>query len=108
MKTEQKQDRQAEPGFTPGPWTVTWHCPLEKGGTYKANYKIGYCSGPREAKANARLISAAPDLLYALQGAVSHLENLAGELNDEEQILNAQAEIRIARAALAKAEGRSL
>lgn len=57
-----------------------------------------------EATANARLIAAAPDLLEALKGQLSDIEdyqrvnNLGGE-NNHWQV--------IARAAITKAEGRS-
>jgi len=96
--------------FTPGPWAVIepvaldYRAPLIYGADKVSLVAIAEGGGPRraitapEARANAFLIAAAPDLYAALQAIASYAEA---------QPPNAFAQIdRLARAALAKAEGR--
>ncbi len=113
---------------TPGPWichlgdeSATCDCPyvLAEYGGMGSITDIRFCKkmkgpwgddhGPsvEVAKANARLISAAPDLLYALRLFVDEYTELvnsgdAGFWNPEEE-----HKVIAARAAIAKAEGRS-
>ena len=94
----------SEARHTPGPWTAfykakynEWHVAVPSGSGWNLALFSDGLEGPDEDReANARLIAAAPDLLYALQlicdaGAerigISHMDR--------------------ARAAVAKAEGRS-
>lgn len=101
---------------TPGPWrveegtTLIWgDCNPDDTTTYGMGYPIAECRmtpsaswarGPKkyeEAEANTRLIAAAPDLLRAAELIVDWL--------DEEE--GAHRLCDVARAAIAKAEGRS-
>lgn len=101
---------------TPGPWAI------ESGGMnrYVVEYKtgnvvsvLGYPSQRSipEEKANARLIAAAPELLEALRQCVPGLEFALKRIRWEwpETWADAQENIalEIARAAIAKAEGRT-
>lgn len=107
-----------KPQPTPGPWTVTgatcvWSrgkgfiamaCdPEMKPGCTSSDFKPANSGTDRldEAAANAQLIAAAPDLLAALKDCVLVMEN---DLNGLAVI---QPELRIAKAAIAKAEGRT-
>jgi hypothetical protein len=59
-----------------------------------------------EAKANARLIAAAPELLAALKECLDYIEvTMEGE--DLKQFPTERSAIKQARAAIAKAEGKS-
>ena len=75
--------------YTKGPWTCSPDASI-----FSNMQKIAECSGPgiedKSSLANARLISAAPDLLEALQGVY---ESLGGECFDWSAV----------RAAIAKA-----
>jgi hypothetical protein len=55
-----------------------------------------------EAEANARLIAAAPELLAALRRTIGELEYAAEKLPHS----NAREALSMARAAIAKAEGK--
>ena len=79
---------------TPGPW---WHSGLEVGTVPMMMVKVANVSGANyeEAKANARLIAAAPDLLEALNALVA----AHGSILD----LRESDELKLARAAIAKA-----
>lgn len=86
------------PTYTPGPWqacdrvvvvTVEGH----GYGTHIADCAVGGANGKMQI-ANARLIAAAPDMLAALKAVVSVADR-------------ATVEFDMARAAIAKAEGRS-
>ncbi len=90
---------------TPGPWHVT---PLELGDGFSVyhNGPILYVKnnthGAENAKANAYLIAAAPDMLNALKGIIEYLETgrVDGVFRDDKQMAQA------CRAAIA-AEGLS-
>ncbi len=86
--------------YTPGPWHL-------RGDTVLVSPKlqIAQCDrgnkNPNTSQANARLIAAAPELLAALQAAVSSLEwaaNLIGDIPQRseymETISDAQSAIR--------------
>ena len=91
-------------GHTPGPWAVTTAKPrkvtaggvlictavLRNSATTSQN-KHG--KGEDEAKANARLIAAAPELLVPLQFAVNHLntDTFIGDAIDEFHTMAAAA-----------------
>lgn len=85
--------------YTPGPWTAVRWTDNESdtyGWSFAAGgYSLPLCEvetdNPDECDANARLVSAAPELLEALQGFVEH-----GTCFDRE-------DMRKARAAIAKA-----
>lgn len=69
---------------TPGPWRVAengfFAMAVETSSGINITHEAGYgtrISGP-EKEANARLISAAPELLQALKESVPHLEYMAG------------------------------
>jgi hypothetical protein len=98
---------------TPGPWqaelprrndahmcriTTAWeqnNCYLQLGQTWDPEHPVSYVGLSRmECIANARLMAAAPDLLAALKAIDALPSELAGEA------------WAIARAAIAKAEGR--
>jgi hypothetical protein len=100
---------------TPGPWTVecdeqgkdysVWHDPRVHGDMKRGAVVI--CAdmrGGKEAKANARLIAAAPDLLAEVEATLSWLEtlpHLSGVTEDERQGF-----ILLLRAVIAKATGK--
>lgn len=100
---------------TTGPWTIEVRetDSLEDGeATILANDAIiasiagalGYTPSESrcyESEANAHLIAAAPDLLAALHAIVAKFES------DPDDLETMDAGIKIARAAIAKAEGRS-
>ena len=71
----------------------------------------GYTITPKEVRANARLIAAAPDLYAALQGALKALDAIGDEMTVGERYTNSGQylldALQPARAALAKAEGES-
>ena len=98
--------------FTPGPWHVS-----ELDGRTVGPVRVLRADGdvPQlqavarvmdrtgEWQANARLIAAAPELLQALRDLVDDYEAILGDGLTAE---TAPAELRTARAAIAKAEGR--
>lgn len=100
----------AESKFTPGPWEVTenkWcghhNCPhghitlmvVDAKGLPLHTWEADY--GLEEARANARLIASAPDLLHALK-------RLLHETSDGQAPCH-QGVVDEARAAIAKAKG---
>jgi hypothetical protein len=100
---------------TPGPWHIKRNpvrlAVRDKNGDYIAEDIRGE---KEEREANAALIAAAPDLLYAIQAFVDYFEqagigsNLTGA--DEEDGVNGfdgdtVFNVRQAKAAIAKAEG---
>lgn len=98
---------------TPGPWVSTYdefddemHIStqdrVDSHTIAIASVGVGYC-GPIESEqqANASLIAAAPDLLVALQRCLNFIEGTEAEFGEEFECGN------LARAAIAKAEGRS-
>jgi hypothetical protein len=60
-----------------------------------------------EAHANAALMAAAPDLLDEVRGLMRYLENVAPLLDGDAPESGVRSMIERARAAIAKAEGRS-
>lgn len=106
----------SEAKHTPGPWGVRkWHNPMRiTGNVHKVTDSEGYpCAfvpawdaplegqidGTEEAKANARLIAAAPYLLEALERCLNFIENTEGEMGETLSCGE------YARAAIAKAKG---
>ena len=61
----------------------------------------------QEAEANARLISAAPDLLEALERMLETAERLKEQVDYHEGFSGEYQSFKMARAALAKAKGQS-
>ena len=112
--------------YTPGPWLTDDMMPGDK-------YRYVYAAkGPivcrvntfAAGEANARLISAAPELLAALKDVVchaasevshcagrkcreSHCADCMGEESAERYIAEVAISVEAARAAIAKAEGRA-
>lgn len=92
---------------TPGPWDFTWQ--IQPNGCPTVGHKgLMVCMVAHSAKqedqretafANAALISAAPDLLEALQAMVAEYGQLGA------QDLDYSDEVLAARAAIAKATG---
>ncbi len=106
------ESQSEQPAHTPGPWQV-WKqdaCKVQAAtGMVIVDFGIE-CHrlkrGVNEAKANARLIAAAPELLDALRGCVVKYE----DFRDSQPVDMRRPEpdfIKIARHALAKAEGKS-
>jgi hypothetical protein len=105
------------PSHTPGPWTVGDDSPNDYEGPMidtrdrvVAVITIDHENeSTPEERANAQLISAAPDLLAALQAAVEYLEAYRpkGKIRDIFTQLNAHENgaLKPARAAIAKATG---
>ncbi|RVG08574.1 hypothetical protein CN234_17490 [Sinorhizobium meliloti] len=109
-------------GHTPGPWTTRqqfanrWLIEKDQGSNDAGEKLTPLClaavhttilevgCGERDTEANARLIAAAPDLLYALKAILSNKETVgAGAFIF--QCTN--AEVKAACDAIFKAEGRS-
>lgn len=100
---------------TAGPWTVCEHS-WSRTGIYSAKHPIAaldiYDDATEETQgeweavmaANARLISAAPDLLRELEHLVRLLEPA---ISDGRVSVPGLATLNAARAAIAKAEGKS-
>lgn len=92
------------PKHTPAPWGI--EVPeygaviTHNGGSIGAAYPEDMSGRPHDAVANARLISAAPDLLAALQEAIELIDQ-------DENWLTPAGNVIVARwrAAIAKAEG---
>ncbi len=94
----------SETKWTPAPWSsdrhdVHSHADIEDGGDIICEAPLGWNESMRRWKANARLISAAPDLLEALEEALRWI----GKLNDWEGA--GDPEIEKWRAARDKAKG---
>lgn len=106
----------SESKHTPGPWTIeAVYIGRERVnfGEYRFPHQAApNCAGhsrqyPREqAEANARLISAAPDLLRALIVALPYIAALSPTQDDPEQS-EARAVHKLMTTAIAKAEGRA-
>jgi hypothetical protein len=91
---------------TPGPWTLDKKSAISYGWRdgKPIRYEIAECKGfPASAEANARLISAAPELLEALRGLVGQAD-AQFKVGDRHATFNKQT-IDTARAAIAKATG---
>lgn len=87
---------------TPGPW---WANGIEVGAGPLMQVKVAKAGGAtyEEAKANAKLLAAAPDLLKALEPFVRYSSS-----NEVIRIEVRTADIKTARAAIAKATGGEL
>lgn len=109
---------------TPGPWRASWgrYLPIlaiinGKDAQIGRAESFGQISDA-ECEANASLIAAAPDLLAALKAATEHMDRAGADgyampecpwchSQREDNEHNADCEVLIARAAIAKAEGKS-
>jgi len=103
------------PTHTPGEWSS---CPgqakqryrIETKGTGNDCEPIAECKGP-DREANARLLSAAPDLLCALQTLVARIEFYSAIPEDQRPYIEqweyteGSSDMNEARAAIAKAKG---
>ena len=86
-----------QPQHTPGPWRICTRSPNYVERDIPSVATIAVCYDPSRAHADARLIAAAPDLVYALRALTPRLAT------------NGHVDwhlVESARAALAKAEGR--
>lgn len=88
----------SESKHTPGPWSYT---KCRCGHPYCTQFEISTQRSAGFEEADARLIAAAPDMYEALQQCLQHIE--VDETTHGRQF----AAGNVARAALAKAEGRS-
>jgi hypothetical protein len=84
---------------TPGPWTYT-KCPCNQKGC--SQFTISTQGGVGFEEADARLISAAPDLLEALKGASKAIREYRSQGAPTAYWDDVEAQ---AKAAIAKAEG---
>lgn len=109
-------------GHTPGPWTIRWGTNV---GAVRSGAEwaiVAACGGfatntdkgqhHDENESNTRLIAAAPELLAALKECADELEEwVAHHYGDdvhpalERKVYRDMEPVRIARAAIAKAEG---
>lgn len=105
-------------GFTPGPWTADGADVLAKVGhvtffVHDYSRAIKADVGEYEAKANATLIAAAPDLYAAINDALLQIEDgpndCSGTMSDGTRVWKGSflRRVEAMRDALAKAEGRS-
>lgn len=101
---------------TKGPWELSHESPkiIMSGsfidghqgyivGSVTGNDNSGYFASEEEAKANARLIAAAPELLEALEIAVDKIKSGLILLKCDDEFI--EKETRQALAAIAKAKG---
>lgn len=103
----------SEGAFTPGPWTVQpgpWSGikgPHVMIGPADAVTSIAAAFGQTEdeQRANARLIAAAPELLGALAALFEHCAMVHKHWGDGNNLKEADAAIRDARALLARVQG---
>lgn len=101
-------------GWTPGPWEL---CYLGDHSDFDGNSRVVIGDGIRlavvhtdgrpEAEANARLIASAPDLAEALDQLLDLYVSLAVSGDAGSWDAEKEAEVKDARAALAKARGES-
>ena len=93
MKTE-------KPTHTPGPWEAVTDTVIDRNGTRVALIPaIGKAFERGEARGNARLIAAAPDMLAALQTTLDKIEK--GVIVSTDPSIDIVTQIR---AAIARAE----
>ena len=96
-------------GHTPGPWDYFFACQTKNGyitaGEHGLNRVAKLClvAEDAEMEATARLISAAPDLLAACEGALELLDSIAEQESGPMAVPYPEAETL--RAAIAKAKG---
>ena len=102
----------SESKFTPGPWIecscgceLVWGADGETTIHHSPDNRETRTASGEESQANARLISAAPDLYEALKCVLEDIQNLI----DDDAIVNIMDDVLYvkARAALAKAEGKT-
>lgn len=98
-------------GHTPGPWKIVSRSVADDGWNIYAesDYGIGKtwdCNGFAENEANARLITAAPELLEALKACEALIVDLAESGDAGFWDAGEAPEVIAARSAIAKAEGR--
>jgi len=99
-----------QPKFTPGPWRSGGDTPE---GQMIVNGADGLPVGAaflslmqlQESIANARLISAAPELYGALEAVLQWADHTAGDICDEEDAKKEMVSIGLAKSALTKARG---
>jgi hypothetical protein len=100
---------------TPGPWWIESRArtAINKGPKHIAMVNF-YNGGNEETdvreeehEANVHLIAAAPDLLEACQALIKKIYNLADKYNDRSCDYDVCEEIRQARTAIAKTEGKA-
>ncbi len=90
---------------TPGPWSwdgefaLGWYASVNSESKYVGHYARPQGLSKEESEANARLFTAAPDLLAACEALLPHMDQLA--MPDPMAV---KAE-ELARAAIAKAKG---
>lgn len=114
-------ETKTEVKYVPGPWRVsgcrrstsqgTDDYFVEHGDTETYSPTIAEIKsdgGRLPVEANARLISAAPELYEAMQGLFKHCAMIHKHWGDECNARQADAAIARAQAVLAKAEGREL
>lgn len=87
-------------GHTPGPWIETGKT-IRSGSLHVAD--VIYAANEAIGQANARLIAAAPELLKALKVANGILTAMVADSRNDLH----HAAVALARAAIAKAEGRT-
>lgn len=101
--------------WTPGEWSVPGkgyyrdlvQIPLRGIDCERIGFQIGFVSGHKEeeALANARLISAAPELYEALERLLKWVDPIAGDNRNDAAAKEEMESVSVARAALAKAQG---
>jgi hypothetical protein len=98
MSEKNKQTKETK--HTPGPWIQERYTARLPGGDVIADCRSRYLDDSI-LLANARLISAAPDLLEVAKGCLGYLENIPDLYSQPDE-----AWLAPLRAAIAKAEGR--
>ena len=94
---------------TPGPWQVAWSERVETNASILGQgdqiaWVESHQVGEERARANARLIAAAPDLLAALRAMLASPAGVARPLSGDE-VRSLSDAVSLARAAIAKATG---
>jgi hypothetical protein len=89
---------------TPGPWQVSPHSNITSKSLVVAKVEQMPGNYESEKQANARLIAAAPDLLFALEACMENMEGMLG-ISDFGSPTEGDFPLAIVRAAIAKAKG---
>lgn len=97
---EARENIEKRTTHTPGPWKV--YAPRNDDVWVIAAHPICRCSmaATTETKANARLISAAPDLLEAAEARLNEWHSLSVNMERKEP-----ESVKLARSAISKAKG---
>jgi hypothetical protein len=117
FKRDMKRIAQSKMTHTPGPWAIEDKGPVSGKFTIPIfatirpgeRWSVAHVNGvDSEAKANARLIAAAPELYVNLSGLLAWLDSAKRQDAEAWKWLPDEVYLKSTRAALAKAEGKEM